>query len=159
MSATRRRLAHALLICALGLVMGAALGTGTWLEHAAGRATRPLHELLGWGAGAAVVLHVALRWRWFASVARGWSRLKGPVRTNLLLGTFLTTAVGLEVTSGALLDSDLHWRGLHHAVSKVVIVLSVWHVVRHWAWLKARLAPWTARRAPEKAVLAGGRPR
>ena len=163
-SSARRRCAHALLMGALAVGLGVTLWSGFHLAHDRGVASTPstpsqstqFHELLGFTAGAAMALHVALRWRWLVSVVPKLPRLRGPVRTSFILGTFLTLAVGLEVVSGALLGPGTAWQGLHHLSSKLVIAATVWHVVRHLPWLKVRLAPWAARRGGQNPVLDGG---
>ncbi|HEY3448992.1 MAG TPA: hypothetical protein VGK67_21705 [Myxococcales bacterium] len=156
MSSPRTRFLRALLVCAFGLALGVTLFSGFHLVHDRTMPSLQSHELLGWIAGAAMAVHVALRWRWFAGAVRGLPRLRAPVRTNLLLGTFLTLAMGLQVASGALLEPGSAWQGLHHLTSKLVIAATVWHVVRHWPWIKARLAPWAARRGAENPVLEAG---
>ncbi|MGC4114061.1 MAG: hypothetical protein QM765_05265 [Myxococcales bacterium] len=153
---SRKRFVHALLMCVLALGLGFTLWSGFHLEHGTSPSSTQFHELLGWTAGVVVALHVALRWRWLSSVVRQLPRLKGEARTNLILGTALTLALGLEVASGALLEPGNAWRGLHHLSSKLVIPLGVWHVVRHWGWLKLRLVPWAARRGGENPVLRVG---
>lgn len=156
MSATQRRFLHALGMCALAAGLGVTLGSGFHLVHDRTLQATKLHALLGFSAGGAMAVHVALRRRWLSSVLRRFPDLRGEARKTFVLGALLAVAVALEVVSGALLEPGSAWQGLHHLSSKLVLALAVWHVVRHRGWLKLRLAPWAARRGDEKPVLEAG---
>jgi Domain of unknown function (DUF4405) len=109
--------------------------------------TSLVHEALGVGMAAAVILHLVLHGNWIVSTTRAlFSRLPRRTRINqalflallLLFGVITVSGVMLSGTLGLRADAAMGWRGAHHASTKLAILVVAVHVVLHWHWIARR---------------------
>jgi hypothetical protein len=101
----------------------------------------PAHQWLGLTMIAGVAVHTALHWDWlwqlFASRGTWRAGLDRFIDIVLIILVLALLVSGLMI--GGLLGDELArvepWQPIHHATSKLLILIAGWHVLRHWRWL------------------------
>ena len=125
----------------------------------------PVHEWLGLALGAGLLIHLLLHWKWVVGVVkRLFQPLAWRVRLNLILNAALLTAFTLIIVSGVMISESLGlaqllgiknggpaWRGIHHAVSDLSLLLVGLHMALHWGWIASVFKRYVLRRRPQGA--------
>src|SRR5262249_27233315 len=109
-----------------------------------------LHERLGLAFGAALVVHLALHWKWIYHITRTFfRRLFHSSRSNYVLNTALlinmlviiVTGIGvsntLGIRFGTLRALMVGWVRIHVIASEISIILVGLHIAVHWKWIIA----------------------
>ncbi len=107
-----------------------------------------IHEWIGIGFGAALLLHLTLHWEW---VLRTTSRILTPLpardRVRWVVDLGLLVVMSLCVASGVLVSrsalpflgikpvSGAFWNGLHTTTADLTIFLVAVHVALSWRWV------------------------
>jgi len=107
-----------------------------------------LHEWLGMGMGAALILHIVLHWRWIVNVTRTFFRkLLHESRLNYLLNLLLLADLGVIIVTGVLITRTLgldfgltratshNIQRWHILASNFSLLLVGLHVALHWKWI------------------------
>lgn len=108
-----------------------------------------IHEWLAVGLLTAVLVHIALHWRWVVNVGqRIFGKLARQARINffvnlgLLLAVLLTAASGMAISEsflpalGLSTGSGGHlWEEIHEAAANLTLLLGMAHVALHAKWL------------------------
>lgn len=124
---------------------------GSRLAHGPATGAVPVHPWLGLVVVAALLVHLGAHGRWLRRLPILLRRGVGRARTNGWLTVVLTalvvavaiSGVGMGGLLGEEIARDTAWRGLHHATGKLLVVVGVWHALRH----RGRLAMRIGRRA------------
>lgn len=111
-----------------------------------------VHEWIGLGAFAALLVHVMLHADWVVETAcglvsrRSWRRAGNFAIDALLLVTLLVCVVSGMLVSGAVLpslglyaDGYYFWNPLHAISAKILLALLLVHIAVHLKWIGARL--------------------
>lgn len=126
----------------LGMALAAVL---VYAQEATGTT---VHEWLAVGLLTAVLVHIALHWRWvvnvgqriFGKVARQ-ARINFWVNLGFLLAVMLTAASGMAISESFLPALGLSsggshlWEEIHEAAAKLTLLLGIAHVALHAKWL------------------------
>ena len=106
-----------------------------------------IHEWLGIGLGAALLLHLTLHWDWVLRETRRLLRPRGPdkliwvVNLALLLAMTLCVASGIVISRVALPQVGIYtlggpfWERLHILSAEVTLGLVPVHVALRWRWI------------------------
>ena len=106
-----------------------------------------VHEWLGIGVLAVLVVHCAVHADWVASVAKGARASSWGARANLVLDALILVAFMVVVVSGVCISGSMlpmmglysegyfFWDPLHAIAAKALLALLLVHVVVHWKWL------------------------
>ncbi len=112
----------------------------------------PLHEWIGVGITAMIVVHLLLQWPWIESKARQMFA-PGAIRTrvNYALNVVLFATMTVAVVSGVMIsqfvvplardDTSLYlaWRELHGTSGHLLMFLAGLHLALNWDWVVAVL--------------------
>ena len=107
-----------------------------------------LHEWIGLGLVAVVVVHLLLSWRWIATATR-MAFTSGRLRTrvNYALNWLLFTLIVVEVASGVVISQaalpamgvttldDRVWRAVHNLTLNWTLLVTGFHVAMNWSQL------------------------
>ena len=154
----------------------AVLLVGFTLAYSYGFTGIGIHEWLGIGLGAALLLHLTLHWDWVLRTTRRLLSRRGKDRVIWLVNLGLLVAMTLCVASGVLISrvalpflgiyplAGPFWSRLHTLTAEITLGLVPVHVALRWRWIVRvgrRLLGWRpAARAPgEPAGRAAGRVR
>ncbi|HEX3051590.1 MAG TPA: DUF4405 domain-containing protein [Aggregatilineaceae bacterium] len=125
------------------------------------------HEWVGLAIGGAVLIHLALNWKWIATVTRRFfGHVARQARINYLLNLLLLVSFTLTVVSGILISKNLstaqalnmsmdasrNWREIHVWIPDVTLLIVGIHLALHWKWIvytsKRRLFKMSRRTQP-----------
>jgi hypothetical protein len=81
-------------------------------------------------------VHIGLHWKWWLTVSKRATHLKGTVRTNLIINTLLLICFVLVNLTGIDMWQHHYHDPLHSATGFLILILSGVHLVRHWKWIK-----------------------
>lgn len=137
MNATARNLALDLGMALVAVLVFSQEVTGT-----------TVHEWLAVGLLTAVLVHIALHWKWvvnvgkriFGKVARQ-ARINFWVNLGFLAAVLLTAASGMAISESFLPALGLPsgsgglWEDIHEAAANLTLILGVTHVALHTKWL------------------------
>jgi predicted ferric reductase len=105
------------------------------------------HEWLGIGFATVVALHLLVNWRWIVTTLRRLASGSRRSRVNATLNGTLFVTMTLTVFSGFAISevvlplvgrqpSNLRaWRGLHHVVAVLSVILVGFHLALNWDWI------------------------
>jgi hypothetical protein len=107
-----------------------------------------VHEWLGIGCAALVIVHLLLNWQWIVSTTK---KLFAPAHWQTRLGYVLNVALFVDVTLliftglmisevalrsiGISLPRGGQWRGIHSLTSDVFVLIVGAHLALHWDWI------------------------
>jgi hypothetical protein len=129
-------------VLAIGFVLAYSFGfTGAWL-----------HEWIGIGLGAALIVHLTLHWEWVAHTAKRFATVSGRrrilaiVNLALLISMTLCVMSGIYISAVALPAVGVHslggssasfvfWKRLHKLLAKVTLGLVPVHIAMDWPWI------------------------
>lgn len=107
-----------------------------------------IHEWLGIGLGAAIVVHLLLHWQWIVTVLkRVFSRTPLATRINLFLNIALFINMVIIIFTGLLISqealplfgitisADHQWESIHKLSADTIVWISGLHVALHWKWI------------------------
>jgi hypothetical protein len=107
-----------------------------------------IHEWLSLVFAVVIIIHVVIHWQWIVTVGMGLFRKLGAAgRFSFVLNLLLFIAVTLVIYSGVAISRDAMpalgiaiqgtsaWRGLHHSLSNISVVLIGLHLALHWRWI------------------------
>lgn len=107
----------------------------------------PVHEWLGLGVLAVLLVHCAAHGDWVVEMFRSFGRSSWGARGHLVLDAlilvaFLTVVVSGVGISGAVLptfglfaDGYYFWNPLHAIAAKALLASLLVHIAVHWKWL------------------------
>jgi hypothetical protein len=111
------------------------------------------HQTLGVLVTVLLLGHLAVHHRWLARVFR---QRKATSRAGFIGLGAMTALLGVVALSGAMMggvDDPIArtqpWVSLHHAGSKLFLLMAIWHVVRRRKYLWRRLRTVARNRVPE----------
>lgn len=137
MTATARNLALDVGMALVAVVVFSQEATGT-----------TIHEWLAVGLLTAVLVHIALHWKWvvtvgkriFGKVARQ-ARINFWVNLGFLLAVMLTAASGMAISESFLPALGLPsggggvWEDIHEAAANLTLLMGLAHMALHTKWL------------------------
>ena len=106
-----------------------------------------IHEWLGIGLGAALLLHLTLHWDWVIRTTRRLARPRGPDKLIWVVNLALLVAMTFCVASGILISrvalpwlgiyplTGPFWTQLHFRTADVTLFLVPVHVALRWRWI------------------------
>lgn len=105
-----------------------------------------LHEIIGLIMGGAVLIHLALNYKWVIGITKKLFSKKLSNRTRLcyILNVMLFICVILIVVSGVFISKTILtnisstnpiWKGIHMGVSNITLILIGIHIGLHWNWI------------------------
>ncbi len=125
----------------------AVLLLGFTLAYSYGFTGIAIHEWLGIGLGAALLLHLTLHWDWVIRTTRKLLRPRGPDKVIWLVNLALLVAMTFCVASGVLISrvalpslglyplSGSFWTQLHFRTADVTLALVPVHAALRWRWI------------------------
>jgi hypothetical protein len=132
------------------LVFDALLVVAFTLVYSIGFTGQSIHEWLGVGIGAALIVHLTGHWDWVVRVTRNLTRRRGRARLPWLINLLLLASMTLCVMSGIYISvvvlPDLgislgspaavgFWRRLHTLTANATLILVPIHVAMDWRWI------------------------
>ena len=142
----------------------AILLVGFTLAYSYGFTGIAIHEWLGIGLGAALLLHLTLHWDWVIRTTRKLLSPRGHDKIIWLVNLALLVAMTFCVASGILISrvalpslginplTGPFWEQFHFRTADVTLALVPVHAALRWRWIAGvgrRLATWRpARRSP-----------
>ncbi len=128
------------------------------------------HEWVGLAIGGAVLIHLALNWKWIVTVTRRFfGHVARQARINYLLNLLLMVSFTLTVVSGIMISKNLNtaqalglsatasrnWHAIHVWIPDVTLLIVGVHLALHWNWIvytsKRRLFKMSRRAQPRNA--------
>lgn len=101
-----------------------------------------VHVALGLTLSGAVLIHIALHWRWITNAFRRFAHLPAQARTNFVLNLALLVAytaagvMGLISRSFIFMGPVRHFLGFFHVLLVLgALFLQSIHLLRHWKWV------------------------
>ena len=107
-----------------------------------------IHEWLGLGLGAGILVHLLLHWQWIAATLRRFFRqMPAGQRFSLILNSALFIDLSVIIFSGLMISREVvplfgfavqggrAWAGLHSAAANLSLLLAGLHVAVHWKWI------------------------
>jgi hypothetical protein len=139
----------------------AALLLGFTLAYSYGFTGIAIHEWLGIGLGAALLLHLTLHWDWVIRTTRRLLSPRGHDKVIWLVNLALLVAMTFCVTSGILISrvalpslgiyplTGPFWEQFHFRTADVTLALVPVHAALRWRWI-ARVGRRVASRRPAR---------
>lgn len=107
-----------------------------------------VHEWLGVGIAAVIIIHILLHWQWVVSITRRFfQKIKSESRINYILNAGLFVCVTTIIFSGLMISRSVlplfgleaadtaFWKMLHITAADVSLWLVGLHVALHWRWI------------------------
>lgn len=107
-----------------------------------------VHEWLGVGIVAVIILHILLHWQWVVNITRRFfQQLKTEPRINYILNAVLFISFTTIIFSGLMISRSVlpffglaapdtpFWKMLHSLASDITLGLVALHIALHWQWL------------------------
>jgi cytochrome b len=107
-----------------------------------------VHEWLGVGIIAVIILHILLHWQWVTNITRRFfQQIKTEPRINYLVNVAIFISFTTVIFSGLMMSRSVlpffgleaattpFWKMLHSQASDVTLWLVAFHVALHWQWL------------------------
>ena len=123
-----------------------------------------IHELLGLAFGAAIVVHLALHWKWIVNVTwRFFQNLFHESRLNYVLNLALFVDMLVVIVTGILISRTLGLNfgqgarsieQIHILSSELSLIIVGLHLALHWKWILAHSQkylfklPWQKKQTP-----------
>jgi hypothetical protein len=107
-----------------------------------------IHEWLGVGIAAAIIIHILLHWQWVVNISqRFFQKIQTEPRINYLLNAGLFICFTTIIFSGLMISRSVlpffgleaantsFWKTLHFTAADVSLWLTALHVALHWRWV------------------------
>jgi hypothetical protein len=113
-----------------------------------------IHEWMGIAFILPIMVHIALSWRWIASVTRRLIRgASARLRVNYALNALLFVLLVLVLGSGIAISEvampafgvdtvdDRSWRAVHNLTLNWLLLLTALHIGLNWDWVQRTIRP------------------
>lgn len=105
-----------------------------------------LHEIIGLTMGGAVIIHLALNYKWVIGITKKLFSKKSANRTRLcyILNVMLFICITLIIVSGVFISKTILtnisstnriWKSVHIGASNITLGLIGIHIGLHWNWI------------------------
>ena len=107
-----------------------------------------VHEWLGVGIAAVIIVHILLHWQWVVSITqRFFQKIKSEPRINYMLNAGLFVCFTTIIFSGLMISRSVlpffgleaadtaFWKMLHITAADASLWLTGLHVALHWRWI------------------------
>lgn len=107
-----------------------------------------VHEWLGVGLAAVIIVHILLHWQWVVSITqRFFQKIKSEPRINYILNAGLFVCFTTIIFSGLMISRSVlpffgleaadsgFWKMLHVTSAEASLWLVALHVALHWRWV------------------------
>lgn len=132
------------------------------LAYSLGFTGLAVHEWLGIGLGAVLLVHLTLHWDWVIRTTQKLLRRNGRERFIWLVNLLLLVCMTLCIASGILISevalpalgitvpASFFWRQVHDTTATLTLILVPIHAALRWRWIVGvarRFAAWRPRRS------------
>lgn len=107
-----------------------------------------VHEWLGVGIAAVIIIHILLHWQWVVSITqRFFQKIKSEPRLNYILNVGLFVCFTTIIFSGLMISHSVLpffgleapnnsiWKMLHTTSADLSLWITGLHVALHWSWI------------------------
>lgn len=107
-----------------------------------------VHEWLGVGLIAVIIIHILLHWQWVVSITRRFfQRIRTEPRINYIVNMAIFISFTTIIFSGLMMSHSVlpffglaapdtpFWKMLHSQASDITLGLVALHIALHWQWL------------------------
>lgn len=107
-----------------------------------------VHEWLGVGIVAVILLHILLHWQWVVHITqRFFQKIESESRINYIVNMVIFISFTTIIFSGLMISRSVlpffglaapdtpFWRMLHSLASDITLGLVALHIALHWQWL------------------------
>ncbi|MBI1882191.1 MAG: DUF4405 domain-containing protein [Chloroflexi bacterium] len=107
-----------------------------------------VHEWLGVGIAAAIIIHILLHWDWVVNITqRFFQKIKSEPRINYIVNAAIFIGFTTIIFSGLMISRTVlpffgleaantsFWKTLHFTAADITLWLTALHVALHWRWI------------------------